>query len=208
MNVHIRTAKNEFLSIFMQSIKNVHFLVVLSCLVFCGIASAESTGQVVDWFKIEQQLYNDLKTQGGKSEAEIEETIGHALLMLDNQWERSIVHLKRAVELDPKRFMSWYDLGLIYMGSEDGDSYLRKSAEANPGFAPSFYWLGYSSCRVGHDKEAIVAFEKYLQVAHGAEEADRINVATSLLEELRLGKLGPETEKIRSLGKNEAVLAE
>ena len=208
MNTLNRPVENEVQNIFTQSMRAVYFFLIFSCIIFCSIASAEPVDPAADWSKIEQRMNDDLKTQGGKSEAEIEAAIGHALLMLDNQWERATVHLKRAVELDPKRYMAWYDLGLIYMGSEEGDGYLRKSTEANPSFAPSFYWLGYTACRIGHDKDAIVAFEKYLQVAQGSEEADRIKVATTLLAELRSGKPGVEVEKIRMPGKSGTVLTE
>lgn len=200
--------KNKARSVFAQSLRALYLFVLFLYIVFCSTVSAEPVDPAVDWSKIEQRMYNDLMTQGGKSEAEIEEAIGHAFLMLDNHWERATVHLKRAVELDPKRYMAWYDLGLIYMGSKEGTEYLRKSTEANPSFAPSFYWLGYNACRVGHDKDAMVAFEKYLQVAQGAEESGRINVATKILAELRSGKPGAEVEKIRLPGKNGAVSAE
>jgi tetratricopeptide (TPR) repeat protein len=177
----------------------IYSLLVLCC--FVGHSAAEPLQQDADWAKIEQQLYSTIKSeQPGKSEAEIEEAIGHALLSSDNQWQRAVVHLKKSVELDPKRYVAWYDLALINMGSEEGNGYFKKSTEANPNFAPSWYWLGYNSVRDGKDSEAVDYFEHYLKVASGEEETGRIKVATAVLEELRSGKPGPETAKIRPLG--------
>ncbi|HOW59349.1 MAG TPA: hypothetical protein PLO78_06475 [Candidatus Omnitrophota bacterium] len=180
------------------SLKNAGLAII--CFLSLTIAGySADTPNDIDWVRIEQQLYEDLSGQG-RGEAEIEEAIGHALLMSDNQAERATVHLKRAVELDPKRYVAWYDLALINMGSEEGNGYFKKSTEANPNFAPSWYWLGYNSVRDGKDSEAVDYFEHYFKVASGEEESGRIKVATAVLEELRSGKPGPETAKIRPLG--------
>ena len=84
------------------------------------------------------------------------------------------------------------------MGSEEGDGYFKKSVEAKPDFAPSWYWLGYNACRAGKDPTAIIYFERYLKVAHGKEEAGRIETAQKILKELRSGKTGDEVEKLRT----------
>lgn len=165
--------------------------------------SAEPTEPTVDWNQREAQAYNELKSKGA-SEAKIQGAIGHALLASANEWERAAVRLKKAVELDPTEYLAWYDLGLIYMGSEEGDGYLKKSVEARPSFSPAWYWLGYSSCRAGRDKDAINYFQEYLKVAQGEEEEARIETAHKVLEELRSRKPGVEVGKIRMTEAGEA----
>lgn len=176
------------------------FAVSALMLLLIPTVSAADESQNIDWAKIERQLYIDLKEQG-REEAQIEEAIGHALLMSDNQWERATVHLKRAVELDPRRFVAWHDLALINIGTDEGDKYFQKSAEANPKFPPNYYWIAYSAVRHRNDQRAISYFEQYLKVAKGDDqEAGRIEVATAVLEELRSGKPGPKIAKIRPPG--------
>lgn len=168
------------------------FLTVLS---LCNLCLAESP-TTVNWETVERQLYADLKGQG-RSEAEIEEAIGHGLLS-DNQWQRAVVHLKKAVELDQKRYLAFYDLGLVYAGSTEGEEYFRKSAEGVPA---GWYWLGYGIVRSGgRDAAAVPIFEKYLATAKGSEESGRIEVARKVLAELKLGQPGAEVAKIRQRG--------
>ena len=164
-----------------------------------GISYAEEANVIADWTKNEQWMHDSLKeAQPGKSEAEIQETMGCVFLKTDNQWKQAAVHLKQAVQLDPKLFKAWYELGLIYMGSEEGDGYFKKSVEANPDFAPSSYWIAYNACRAGRDPAAISYFERYLKVAKGEGEAGRIETAQKILKELRSGKPGDEVEKLRT----------
>jgi Tetratricopeptide repeat. len=67
--------------------------------------------QNINWDKIEYYLYRELRSENpDKSEAEIERAVGYGLLS-ENQWERAIVHFKKALELDPTLFFS---LCLIY----------------------------------------------------------------------------------------------
>ena len=142
----------------------------------------------VDWDKIEQRLFKELKEQGGKSDAEIHQVIGYGLLKTDSPWERAAAHFKKAIELDPKLYQSWYNLGIIHMDTEEGDEYFKKSIEINPLYSPPYYWLAYSYCRSRKDKKAIPVFEKYLEVAEGdPDEVDRVRVAKKVLKELYSG---------------------
>lgn len=162
-------------------------------------AYAEEANPTVDWTQDEQLMHDVLKeAQPRKTEAEIQEAMGYVLLNKSNQWEKAADHYKQAVQLNPKLFKAWYSLGLIFMCSEEGDGYLIRSTDANPDFAPSWYWLGYNACRAGKDTESIDYFKKFLQVARNDEqEAGRVKVATAVLAELHSGKPGPETAKIR-----------
>jgi len=167
---------------------------------------AKERDKELAWNKIEQPLYAALGKQGDYSfeaMAENEETVGHALMVMDsqlapdNQWERAAIHLRRAGNFDEKRFMAFYDLGLIFIDTEEGDEYFRKAIKANPDYAPSYYWLAYDQVRAGRDEEGMKIFEQYLKVAKGEEEEGRIKVAKAVLSELRSGKPGPEVAKMR-----------
>jgi len=125
--------------------------------------------------------------------------MGYWLLKSDNQWERAVVHFKKAVELDSKLHMSWYNLGLIYIDSEEGYNYFKKATEANPKFAVPYYWMAYYRCRYREDKKAIPLFQKYLDVANKGdkEESGRIRVAKEALEDLLAGREGKELSMMR-----------
>jgi tetratricopeptide (TPR) repeat protein len=152
-----------------------------------------------DWDKIEAVLYDQLKAENRfKSDAEIHQAIGYSLLESDNQWERAIVHFKKAVQEDPGLYFSWYNLGLIYADEEEGRDYFRKCIKANPDFAPAYYWFGYSLCRHRRDKEALPVFEEYLKVAEDdPQEKGRLEFAGKLVRELRAGQEGESLKMIR-----------
>jgi tetratricopeptide (TPR) repeat protein len=153
----------------------------------------------VYWGKIEVALYEQLKAENRfKSDAEIHQAIGYSLLESDNQWERAVVHFKKAVQEDPGLYFSWYNLGLIYADEEEGRDYFRKCIKANPDFAPAYYWLGYSLCRHRRDKEALPVFEEYLKVAEDdPQEKGRLEFAGKLVRELRAGQEGESLKMIR-----------
>lgn len=155
----------------------------------------------VDWDKKETEFLEALKaTQDDNSDAQLHQVMAYWLLESDNQWERAAVHFEKAVESDPTLYRSWYGLGLIYIGSDKGNEYFRKTIKANPNYPPPYYWLAYGYCRYGKNKEAIPLFEKYLEVAtkeNSDIESDRSEVARKVLKELRSGKDGEELKKIR-----------
>ena len=186
----------------MKRMMGVLTLLSLYCFSPSGVtAYAEETGAAVDWTKNEQLMHDSLKeARPLASEAEIEEVMGHTLLSANNQWQRAEIHLKRALQLDPKRCMAAYDLGLINVDTPEGIKYFKRAVEANASFPAPYYWIGYNSVKAGHDKDAIFYFEKYLQVAKSTEETDRIVTAKGVLEELRADKTGSEVAKIRSPG--------
>jgi len=161
---------------------------------------AVETNPTDGWTKDEKQMYDALKeARPLASEAEIEEILGHTLLSANNQWERAEVHLKRALELDPKRSTAAYDLGLVFIDSPEGNEYFKKAVEADPTFSAPLYWLACASVRSGNDSEAGHFFERYIAVARGEEEEARIETAKAVLAELKSGKPGEAVGMIRSI---------
>jgi len=176
--------------------KNI--IIFIAVLFFCCIAFAQESEQNVDWGELEVSLYQIMKAEGRKTEAEIHEKIGYALLKADNQWERATVHFKAALELDPSLHYSWYCLGMLDPDTKEGRGYFRKAIEAKPDLAPAYYWLAYSYCRNRMDEEALPIFEKYLELAQGdPNEEGRIRVATEVLQDLYVGKEGKSLSMMR-----------
>lgn len=152
----------------------------------------------IDWDKLGFNLHRELKSTTNKSEAEIHEAMGYTLLKTDNQWERAEVYFKKAVELNPKLYLSWYNLGLIYIDTDEGNNYFKKAMEANPNYPPPYYWLGYTYCRNRKDKEAVPLFKKYLEVAkNNSNESIRVAFVQKVLKELISGKEDASVKTIR-----------
>lgn len=152
----------------------------------------------VDWDRIETQLYREMKAKGGKSDAEIHQAIGLGLLNAHNQWERATYHFQHAVKLDPELYWSWYNLGVIYIETEEGNEFFEKAVEAKPDFPPAYYWLAYNRVLAGKGEESIPLWEKYLEVAKSAEdEVARIKFAKNVLWELKAGIEGDRIKTIR-----------
>ena len=174
-------------------------LLVVTLLLSISLTSFAEEEKTVDWDKIEVALCVKLKSENPeKTDAEIHQAVGYGLLRSDNQWERAVLHFKKAVEADPGLYFSWYNLGLIYADEEEGRNDFRKCIEANPDFPPAYYWLGYSLCRQKRDKEALPVLEEYLEMAKDdPEEKDRVKFATKLVKELKAGKEGKNLSMIR-----------
>jgi Tfp pilus assembly protein PilF len=176
-------------------------IVILTLVMFLAIpiCQAQDSDKQVDLDKLERYLYQDLRTEHpDKNEAEIEEAIGYAFLHSENQRERATVHFKKAVELDPKLHFSWYNLGLIYVDTEEGYNYFQKATEAKPDFPPPYYWMAHYRCRNREDKEAIPLFQKYLEVAKDDEqETGRVEIVQEVLQDLLTGKEGPNLRMMR-----------
>jgi len=164
-----------------------------------GYSYAEDS-KPIDWNKIETQSYSALKDSPENfTEAEIQQALGNMLSDKD-QWQRAVIHYKKAVKLDPTLFNSWYNLGLIYIDKEEGNEYFKQAIKANPNYPPPYYWLAYNYCKAKKDKEAIPMFEKYIKIAiksGDTGESDVVDSAIELLNELKSGKEGNGLKIIR-----------
>lgn len=179
---------------------NCFFLVLLFC---CSVFSlgASAKEEAVNLDKVDARLFQDIKVNTGKSDAEIYEVLGttYAAETEIQNPDRAIKHFKEAVGLDPSLFLSWYNLGILMIESEEGNECFRKAIDANPRFAEPYYWLAYNHARVRKDHDALSYFEQYLRVADpkDANESGRINVAKKAIAELRAGVDGDELKTIR-----------
>lgn len=153
----------------------------------------------VDLDKVDGQLFNDIKRETGKDDAEIYQALGMTYLKQEN-WDRSISYFKKATSLNPSLYSSWYNLGLLHLDIEEGNNYFKKTIEVNPAYPPPYYWLAYSYCRDRRDKEAMPIFEKYLEVAKdNPNESGRYEYARDVLKELVSGEEGENLSKTRRI---------
>ncbi len=130
-------------------------------------------------------------------EAEAYQALGLTYVQYEN-YSQAADYLKRAVELNPKLYQAWYNLGVIYIHTKEGYNYFKKTTQANPDFAAPYYWQAYYECQKGKDKKAIATFKRYLEVAEGDEtEARRINTAKEVLQDLLSGEEGENLRIIR-----------
>ena len=184
--------------------RKLFWILIVLCFPLNGAMTyAVETNPTDGWTKDEKQMHDALKeARPLASEAEIEEILGHTLLSANNQWQRAEIHLKRALQLDPKRYMAAYDLALLNIGTPQSNEYFKKAVEADSTFAAPLYWLGCNAVRSGSDPEAVKFLEKYLKIAQGKEEEGRIKVATAVLEELHSGEPGDEIKKLRMQGQS------
>lgn len=171
-----------------------------------GAYAGEGFGGV-DWQKFEDSVWVKMQAKG-MGEAEFHQGLAYSYITKEfgNQSGRAIDHFKKAVELDPNLYLSWYTLGLYFVEEEKGQEYFQKAIEADPNYAPPYYWLGYLYCQVRKDDQALSFFEKYLELVQqdDLKEARRIPAVMKIVEELRSGTDG---EFLKTLRKQEAPAA-
>ena len=110
----------------------------------------------------------------------------------------SSIFLSKAVQLNPKLYLSWYCLGLLNVNSPQGYDYLKKAAQEKPEFPNPYYWMAYYHCRLGEDRKAISLFKEYIKLAKGKfGEEERVRAAKEVLQELESGKEGKFLTEIR-----------
>ncbi|MBU0743996.1 MAG: tetratricopeptide repeat protein [Gammaproteobacteria bacterium] len=181
----------------MPQIQIKKILLTLILILTVSKADAQDVKKNINWDKIDAQLFSDLKQRTGKDDAENYQAIGAVHFKYEN-WDKAEMYYKKALELNPKLYWSWYNLALLYLDTEEGVGYLKKTIEANPTYAPAYYWLAYSYCRDRKDEEAIPIFKKYLGVAKDdPNESGRYEYAQDVLRELLVGLEGENLSKTR-----------
>jgi len=162
-------------------------------------ATTKYSEEDVDWDKIDAKLFENLKKESGKSDAEVYQAMGIGHFEQKNG-ARAERYLQKAVELDPKLHWSWYHLGLLSIDTEEGYNYFKKATEADQKFSIPYYWMAYYRCRNREDAKAIPLFKKYLEVAEiekDPQEEGRIKVAKEVLSDLLAGKEGQSLSMMR-----------
>lgn len=171
-------------------------LLLTTCVYSFGQDSPKIVDNTEELNEIDNNLFNTLK-ESGQSEAEICQWLGVLHINKEN-WERASTYFKKAVSLNPRLYLSWYNLGLLYIDTEEGNSYFKKAIDAEPDFPASYYWLAFVYCRNRQNKEAIRTFKKYIELAESIpSEATRYKKARQVLAELLTGRESKELWKIR-----------
>ena len=142
----------------------------------------------------EKQLFEDVKKDYVLSDAQTYEVFGMTLLDKDLA-ERASLCFEQAVKLDSTLYMSWYLLGLCNMDSPE--HYFKKTIEANPDFALSYYWLGMYYRHEHKDGEARQCFNGYLSKVDNKDtnEKGRIKTARKIIQDHKAELSDEEIEK-------------
>ena len=83
-------------------------------------------------------------------------------LMLEKKYQKAIVFLQKAIELNPEFKEAYYNLGLSYerLGEyKDAIKNLKKAIQLSPDDANAYYALGYVYYQKKKNKQAVEAFE-------------------------------------------------
>lgn len=155
------------------------FIWTLIIMNLCIVVSAEEQQD-----KLEFRLFQDLKAEYKLTDAQTYELLGRTYLHQD-KWEKAVIFFDKAVQLNPKLYLSWYNLGLINM--DNSEFFFKKAIEANSKFAPSYYWLALYYHKHGRAAESVEHFEGYLKVVDKNEpiEKDRIKAAGNFIKEIK-----------------------
>lgn len=169
------------------------YLVIFSFLIlFCNVASAFEVSQSsveeleqngITFYKSGQ--YEDaldcfLKIPSDSRSEDVYVLVANCFETTGQKY-RSIDTLKRLIEIDPKNYKAYYNLGNIYLKDEE---YL-KSIELynaaifiNNSFTPAYYNAGISSLQSGNPKNALLYFQKAISL--NPQDADSCyNIAIS-----------------------------
>ena len=132
----------------------------------------------------DMQLFEAVKQEQGLNNAQTYELLGRIYLNQE-KWEKAVASFNEAVRLDPKLYLSWYNLGLLHM--DNPELYFKKAIEADSKFAPSYYWLALYYYKQGRATESVEYFEGYLKVVNknDAIEKDRIKAAGNFIKEIK-----------------------
>ena len=160
-------------------------------LFFVFLASfSYAQGEAKDLDKIDQFLFKKIKTESGKDDSSIYMDLGLSYFKQEN-FNRSFLYFGKAAAINPKAHWAWYYMGLLTMENPEG--YFKKAIEANPRFAPPYYWLGRFYCKKKNTKAAIKFFEDYMKRAKGDPgEAYRIQNAMQFVELMNSGEIDYE----------------
>ncbi|MDQ3334747.1 MAG: tetratricopeptide repeat protein [Myxococcota bacterium] len=156
-------------------------LVILIALAACGGGSASS--------RIEPKGRNiaRLDPVNPKAQKEFEAAMRALRLGGPDAMETAKARLKAALDIDPKIWEAWHDLGVIHYKDGDDDSAINafgKALEVNKGHTPTLLARAEAFRRAGRKKEARADYEAALR---GSEEDDpnRRDAAARLASLLR-----------------------
>lgn len=169
--------------------KNMNRITLALIILFLAVQSlfaqgVETAGADLD--RIDQFLVKKIKAESGKSDAQVYQELGLTYFRQEN-FDRSFMYFNKAVGLDPKAYWAWYYLGLLNLGNPE--DYFKKAIQANPRFAPPYYWLGRYYCKKKNIKESRKFFEDYVKIAKSdTDEASRVAIATQFIALMKSGE--------------------
>jgi tetratricopeptide (TPR) repeat protein len=116
-------------------------------------------------------------------------------------WHDTETLFQRAVEVEPRNYLAYNNLGFYYANHERQSEALenyRKSLEINPDYVDSLNNMGYSLAKQGRNAEAIPYYERALRVQPNHVEVNN-NLGNALSDE---GKFDEAIEHYQTALKN------
>ncbi len=102
--------------------------------------------------------------------------LGNAYFKL-KKFDRALSAYQRAAERDPDNSNIYYNIAQVYIERGDGEEaifHLRQAIEHNIQDPEPYYQLGGLYHKAGKAREARLSFERFLQLAPGHSQADRV----------------------------------
>ncbi|MGD9235501.1 MAG: tetratricopeptide repeat protein [Desulfobacterales bacterium] len=104
---------------------------------------------------------------------------------LKSNYEESIEHLSRAIDIDPKHSLAYMSRGSAYFRSDRLDEAIAdfdRAIELEPKLARPYHLRGLAKERQGNDAEAIADFEKAIELdsEYGAAYYSRATLHTKM----------------------------
>ncbi len=110
--------------------------------------------------------------QAGTPDALVEGELGR-MLILEGGFDEALLHLQRAVSLDPNRARSWSDLGLVLVRTgkrvRAGEA-LTRAIELDPGLAVAWYNRGLLAMHMGNLEQAAADLKQAVILAPDNQE--------------------------------------
>jgi tetratricopeptide (TPR) repeat protein len=153
------------------------------------IHSQENQSNQAQKPQIDQKKLDELIKLVNANPEGIAENINLGNFLFDNhQYEKALVHYKKAIELDNKNTEVIVDAGVSYFNLknfEEATHYFKNALEINPNHPNALYNLGIVSAQTGNMSVMIEAWNTLIEVA---PESGPAQTARRMLEQVK-GKM-------------------
>ncbi len=143
---------------------NIKNLAVILTVILMLAYSGRTIARAMEW-RTRKSLWLSAEARGPYS-ARAQNNLGD-VYGVEGDWEKSIWHFKRAIELNPYYSEAIHNLGntLMQLGYyEDAKKLLLRSLEINPGLYQSMHKLGLIEYQLGNPDQAMEYFKKTLEI--------------------------------------------
>lgn len=146
---------------------NLKNLALILTIILIIAYSGRTIARALEW-KTRKSLWLSAEKRGPYS-ARAHNNLGD-VYGVEGDWEKSIWHFKRAIEINPNYSEAIHNLGntLMQLGYyEEAKTLLMRSLEINPGLYQSMHKLGLIEFQLGNQDKAMEYFRKTLEIQPG-----------------------------------------